>query len=514
VGIHLLGEQISVDAGMHGHEGLAKAGRERGLWLLDANLGPSDLGRVPGDEVVGRLGGREPGDRRKDTESVARQENDVLRMAALGVGGAVVDELNRVRTAGVLGLARVVEIGHTVGIKDDVFQHRAVLPGGGEDGRFILFGQVDQLGIAAALEIEDAVGTPAVLVIADEGPFRVGRQGGLPGSGESEEDGRVVAVGVGGAVHGQDALLGKDEVHHREDRFFDLTCVTGPADDDFFPSIVHDDEAVGVEAIGFGVRFEVRCVKYREFGCVLLQLCIVGSNEHVAGEGVVPGVVVDHTDGQRFTEIGTAVQILNEQGGLLTEEVNHFCSHALEGGFVGGDVDIAPVDVAGNAGFVHDVLVVGRTTGALTGFGHQGAVGAEHAFTALHRHGDEVGGFEVPMDITGGVQSMVGEVAGLPAEVAAHAGRFRRPSLSLLARPRLLGTAFALPCDGVSSVVLLAGAMGRCGAETLFIALQRRSTSRRHRNDRRSWTGGQPKGPRLPMTMMCCGPRRLAGLAG
>ena len=63
-----------------------------------------------------------------------------------------------------------------IGIEHDVFEHRA------EAGdRRIDLGlggrrQVDHLGVAAALEIEDALGAPAVLVVADQGARGVGRQ--------------------------------------------------------------------------------------------------------------------------------------------------------------------------------------------------------------------------------------------------------------------------------------------------------------------------------------------------
>jgi hypothetical protein len=40
--------------------------------------------------------------------------------------------------------------------------------------------QVDALGVAAALDVEYAVLTPSVLVVADEGPMRVRGQRGLP----------------------------------------------------------------------------------------------------------------------------------------------------------------------------------------------------------------------------------------------------------------------------------------------------------------------------------------------
>ena len=44
-------------------------------------------------------------------------------------------------------------------------------------------------------------------------------------------------------MHGQNTFPRKDEIHHRENRFFDFPSVTGSADDDFTCGIVDDDEA-------------------------------------------------------------------------------------------------------------------------------------------------------------------------------------------------------------------------------------------------------------------------------
>ena len=56
---HLVGEQVGVHAGVHGHEGFTEARREGRLRFLDAHFGTGDLGGVSGDEVVGGLFGRQ-----------------------------------------------------------------------------------------------------------------------------------------------------------------------------------------------------------------------------------------------------------------------------------------------------------------------------------------------------------------------------------------------------------------------------------------------------------------------
>ena len=102
--VHLLGEQVGVDAGVHGHERLTEASREGRLGFLHADFGTRHLGGVAGDEVVGSLGRRQAGDGGKNPEGIAGQEDDVLRVAALGVSRSVVDEFNGVGTASVLRL--------------------------------------------------------------------------------------------------------------------------------------------------------------------------------------------------------------------------------------------------------------------------------------------------------------------------------------------------------------------------------------------------------------------------
>src|SRR5690606_39422119 len=90
--------------------------------------------------------------------------------------------------------------------------------------------EVDGLGVAAALEVENAVVIPAVLVVTDQLALGVGGEGGLAGAGEAEEDRHVtVLADIGGAVHGGDALEGQQVVHHREYALFHLAAVPGAA---------------------------------------------------------------------------------------------------------------------------------------------------------------------------------------------------------------------------------------------------------------------------------------------
>jgi len=65
----------------------------------------------------------------------------------------------------------------------------------------------DRLRVATALEVEHAVLAPAVLVITDQRPARIGRKRRFAGARKAEEDCRVTCrAHVGRAVHGHDAL--------------------------------------------------------------------------------------------------------------------------------------------------------------------------------------------------------------------------------------------------------------------------------------------------------------------
>ena len=75
-------EQVAVDRRVARHERRAEAGREGRLGLGHADLGAGDLGGVAGEEMVHRLVGRQPRDRRQHAERVGGQHDDVLRHRA------------------------------------------------------------------------------------------------------------------------------------------------------------------------------------------------------------------------------------------------------------------------------------------------------------------------------------------------------------------------------------------------------------------------------------------------
>src|SRR5919199_739964 len=109
-------------------------------------------------------------------------------MPAPTLGNGVRDVLQRVGGAGVLcdEILRVVHLA-ALAIHGNVLQHAAKADGVVDLG-LPLFGEVDGLGVAAPLEVEDALVGPAMLVVPDKAPLRVGGERGLAGPGESEEE--------------------------------------------------------------------------------------------------------------------------------------------------------------------------------------------------------------------------------------------------------------------------------------------------------------------------------------
>ncbi len=67
---------------------------------------------------------------------------------------------------------------------------------------FRFFREADGLRVATALEVENAVVAPAVLIVADEPFAGVGRKGCLAGTRKAEKQSNIPSFSyIGGAVH-------------------------------------------------------------------------------------------------------------------------------------------------------------------------------------------------------------------------------------------------------------------------------------------------------------------------
>ena len=160
------------------------------------------------------------------------------------------DLLELVGRARVLRLRVVVEVDDAALVDDDVLEDRPEGAGRLVDLGLRLGGEADHLRVAAALEVEDAVVAPAVLVVADQRALGIGRERRLARAGEAEEDRDVAVVAdVRRAVHREDALERQAVVHQREDRLLDLARVEGAADQHLLARRVEDDERAGARAV-------------------------------------------------------------------------------------------------------------------------------------------------------------------------------------------------------------------------------------------------------------------------
>ncbi len=92
------------------------------------------------------------------------------------------DLLELVGGTRVLRLRAVVQVDDSLLVEDDVLEDRPERARHPVDLGLGVGRQVDHLRVAAALEVEDAVCAPAVLVVADQGALGIGRERRLTGA--------------------------------------------------------------------------------------------------------------------------------------------------------------------------------------------------------------------------------------------------------------------------------------------------------------------------------------------
>ena len=137
-----------------------------------------------------------------------------------------------IRHTSILGDRLIIEVNLAISSHSHILQQGITLDSAVDVG-LVLLREVDNLSIATTLEVEHAIVIPSVLVITDKATLGIGRQSGLTGTRETEEDGGVLTIhiAVGRAVHGSDTLQGQIVVHHREHTLLHLTAI--PSVDDY-----------------------------------------------------------------------------------------------------------------------------------------------------------------------------------------------------------------------------------------------------------------------------------------
>ena len=157
---------------------------------------------------------------------------------------------------------RVVNRSWIVLSKHDVLEHRAELDGA-EDLWLLLFGQVDALGVASSLDVEDASVCPAVFVVSEQCSVRVCRQSRFAGSGQAEEDRDVALLAfVCACVHREDSSVRHVVVHDTEEPFLHFTCVLRSENGHFsFLEIVSQHLNI-IETNTFNIKYFINISTY------------------------------------------------------------------------------------------------------------------------------------------------------------------------------------------------------------------------------------------------------------
>lgn len=262
------------------------------------------------------LGTVQLGDRGQDTAGIAGQQDDVgghvlgqagdLGVVDVfdGVGAGIESVLTIMRMgrgnlpASVLSECRVIVVDLAgFGVKDDVFQDRAVADGTVDIG-LLLGRQANALGVAAALNVEDAAVAPAVLVVTDEGTVGVGGQGRLAGARQAEEERDVAVLAlVGGRVQRQDVVLDGHLVEEDgEDTLLHLAGVLGTQDDHLLLGEVDGHRGGRGHALGVAVGGEGAGIVDGVVGVEVLELLTRRADEHVPHEQGMVGAGADDTD--------------------------------------------------------------------------------------------------------------------------------------------------------------------------------------------------------------------------
>src|SRR6476661_3638116 len=131
-------------------------------------------------------------------------------------GHHVLNIINRIGHTCIFGQRAISVIGFAgLLIQNNVFTdrtetHRII------DLRLMFPGEVDTLGITAALEIEDTIISPTMLIITDQAPIWVSGKARLAGTRKAKEESDItLRTDVRRTVHGQYTLSRQDKIEHR-----------------------------------------------------------------------------------------------------------------------------------------------------------------------------------------------------------------------------------------------------------------------------------------------------------
>ncbi len=325
------------------------------------------------------------------------RKKDVARRPGAAGRQRARDVAKRVRRARVLGDAVVVPGDRArVRVDDDVLEDGAEADGL-EDLRLGLLRKADDLGVAAALEVEDAMVAPAVLVVADQPAGRVGRQSRLARPGEPEVQGDVPHVaGRCRAVHRQHAALGEEVVHHREQRLLHLSAVHCAEDQDEATTEGDADKDRAVAQLFRRGGGEGAAVDDGEGRREPLEVHGLGAHEERAARTGRASLRRRPRGWEPVGGLGADEAV--EHGDVTGAQVAaRMLELALEDLGAAGLVGAAPGDVGGGV-VLHDVAVVRGAAGACPGGHDERAVGGQDALAARQGPSYELGDGEIAVD--------------------------------------------------------------------------------------------------------------------
>ena len=215
-----------------------------------------------------------------------------------------------------------------------------------------------------------------MLVVADQGARRVGRQRRLAGARQAEEH-RGVAVRsfIRRTVHRHDATGRQQIIERREHRLLHFAGIGRAADQHDHPRQVDGDDGFGGSAMPRRIGAEGRQVDDRHLRHEAWKIRGSRPDQQVADEQRVPGIFGDDAGLQAVCRVGAADEILHEQVAVcrMRQEIRVQPLESLRR----HRLVVVPPHRRRGVFVADDELVLGRAAGVAARIGDQGAVGGE-----------------------------------------------------------------------------------------------------------------------------------------
>jgi hypothetical protein len=261
------------------------------------------------------LRGVELRNRWEDTARITSEENDVAGMIGrqtwnLGVRNV----LDGIGTTGVLSQGWIIVIDYTsLGVEDDVLEDGTKLDGVEDIGLFLSW-ETNALGVAlklsviftpecvrktySTLDIENAVITPAVLVVANQSTVRISWQRGFASSWKTKENSDIAILAfIGRGVESQNIVLDWHLIEENgKNTLLHLASVLGTEDNHFFIGEIDGDRGSRGHTFGISVGRERAGIINGVVWVEVLKIFPFRADKHVAHEKSVVGTSADNSD--------------------------------------------------------------------------------------------------------------------------------------------------------------------------------------------------------------------------